>query len=85
MTGQNQAVVRIGVSDRQILVCLSETGGWTAGQIARQLGYSNVRSEAQRIGHHLRQLEGRGLVGRLDDRAPVAWVRTSAGTGAINV
>jgi DNA-binding MarR family transcriptional regulator len=30
-------------ADHRILVCLSEQGGWTAGEIARQMGYTKPK------------------------------------------
>ena len=75
---------KLGCADYRLLICLSEHGGWTAGEVARQMGYTNVRSEAQIIRRDLIRMESLGLVGRLDDNKPVAWVRTKAGTEMVN-
>jgi hypothetical protein len=77
-------VPKPGTADRRLLSCLSETGGWTAGQIARHMGYTRVRSHAQIIRRDLLHMEALGWVGRLDDKPPTAWVRTKKGTEAIN-
>jgi predicted ArsR family transcriptional regulator len=69
---------------RRVLVCLSEHGGWTAGEIARQMGYTNARRHGQIIRRELLRMESVGWVGRLDDNAPVAWVRTPLGTEMMN-
>lgn len=64
-----------------ILCSLSEAGGWTSGQIARGLGhYSDTRKHGAIIRSRLLEMERRGWVGRLDEKAPVAWVRTPVGT-----
>lgn len=76
---------RLGHSDFRLLCCLSENGGWTSGQLARQMGYPNVGSEAHLIRRDLLRMEALGWVGRLDEKRPVCWVRMRAGTEAMNV
>lgn len=75
---------KLGHADHRLLVCLSEQGGWTAGEIARHMGYTNVRSEAQLLRRDLIRMEALGWVGKLDSNKPVAWVRTPIGTEALN-
>ena len=75
---------KLGYGDFKVLLCLSEKGGWTAGQIARQMGHRNVRSHAQIIRHALIRMQALGWVGKLDDNQSVAWVRTKAGTEAMS-
>jgi hypothetical protein len=75
---------KLGHADSRLLSSLSESGGWTAGQIARQLGYSNVRSYAQILRRDLLRMETLGWVAKLDDNAPTAWVRTAKGTEDLN-
>jgi hypothetical protein len=77
-------VPKLGHADRRLLSCLSEGGGWTAGQIARHMGYAHVRSQSQIIRRDLLRMEALGWVARLDDKTPTAWVRTQKGTEAIN-
>lgn len=55
--------------DRRILLCMSERGGWTPGEIARQMGRDNVRKHGQIIRYQLLRLEQMGWAGRLDGKA----------------
>lgn len=70
---------------RDILAALDERGGFLSRDVGKVVWPSmspRTRSQAARM--HCEELERRGLVGRLDDEKPVAWVRTSrrnAGAG----
>jgi len=81
MTDQS---TKLGHADHRLLICLSEDGGWTAGEIAKHMGYLNVRSHAQILRRDLLRMEALGWVGKLDDNKPTAWIRTPAGTEALN-
>lgn len=76
--------MKLGHLDHRLLVCISEAGGWTAGGIAQRMGYTNVRSNAQIIRRDLLRMEALGWVAKLDDKKPTMWVRTLAGTAALN-
>lgn len=81
-----EPVRRPSHSERRLLATLDEKNGWTAGQIARQLGYINLRTRAQLLSRELRRLSANpGWVCQIDDQKPAAWVRTPAGTEAMNV
>ena len=66
---------------RQALIHLDTRAGTTAGRIAIDVG---MGSSAQGLRAPLRDMERWGWVRRLDDQAPVAWLRTEAGTEALN-
>lgn len=75
---------KLGDFDCRLLACLSERGGWTTGQIARQMGYTNTRSGAQILRRDLIRMQALGWIGQLDDKKPTAWVRTPSGSEALN-
>lgn len=77
-------MTKLDHADHRLLVSLTEAGGWTAGEIARHMGYSNVRSAAQILRRDLVRMEALGWVAKLDSNMPVAWVRTLAGTEVLN-
>lgn len=79
------AVRKISDPDFRLLLYLAENDGWTAGQIAQQMDCENPRRAGARIRLDLLRMEKLGWVERLDDRSPTAWVRTPAGTEAMNV
>ena len=80
----SEAPARPDHHERAILLTLSCSGGWTAGQIARGMGHQDARKHGAIIRHRLLDMEKCGWVGRLDDAKPTAWVRTTQGTEAIN-
>lgn len=59
-------------------VC-SDNSGFCTGDIAnligRQPGHESNQQHSALIGRELRALEKAGLVGRLDDKKPVVWVK----------
>ena len=72
----------IGFTRERILRVLHEYGGFTSGQVARKLGYQDIRSSTQILRRDLLAMERDGLVRRIDDLSPTAWQRTAAGTAA---
>jgi hypothetical protein len=67
--------------ENEILLVLSEVGGFTTGQIARKVsGGSNPRRDTQLVRQVLLRLESACLVKKMDDQKPVAWSRTEAGS-----
>lgn len=75
-------------SEIAILRALDESGGFTIRDISRntsQWRYCNFNMHARSgaIKSELIDMSKRGLVARLDDLKPVAWVRTAAGTKAL--
>lgn len=66
---------------RQALLVLDTRSGMTAGSIAAEIG---MGCRPQRLAAPLRDMERWGWVTRLDDERPVAWMRTAAGTEALN-
>lgn len=71
-------------SDFRLLSALGTGGGRTAGEVARRVGYTNVRRFSQIIRLDLLRMEEKGWVARLDDKKPSTWVRTPAGTKVMN-
>jgi len=73
-------------SEREILSCLSEDGGFTTGQVSRlafiSYGMTNRRARGHAIRGWLLEMKSRGLVEFLDDQKPVCWKRTPAGSAA---
>lgn len=63
-----------------LLSALSEVGAFTTVDACRAAGLPAGRSEAARRRLDLIHLERGGLVRRLDDKSPTAWLRTPAGT-----
>lgn len=61
---------------RKVLTVLDSDGGFTTGDIAKQVkpqfGH-NARTHSGAVRSWLLQLETAGLVARLDDQKPVCW------------
>jgi len=66
--------------DYRILDELSEVGGLTAAHLAFVIHGERTRSHIALMVRSLQLLSGKGMVTRLDDEKPIAWVRTPAGT-----
>lgn len=73
----------IDATERQILQALSEREGWGIREMPRDFGPRAHWS--QWATSRLRRLEKAGLVARMDAEKPIAWVRTAAGTAAVEV
>lgn len=69
--------------DIAILSELAEDASFCTAEIDVQVVPWNRRSNSQVVLRRLKSLELRGLVARLDDEKPVAWVRAKAGTDAL--
>lgn len=73
------------IHDFKILSALAEDGGFTALAISDRSGVGDgsgrMRSGAMRS--WLTLLEARGLAARMDDQRPICWIRTPAGTAAL--
>lgn len=70
-----------------VLKALDEDGGFLTGEVAARLslvGYDNGHQRGAAVRSWLIGLRSRGLVAELDDKKPVCWIRTSAGTAALN-
>lgn len=75
-------------TERKILTVLDERGGAKTGLVAKRvprsaLNTNDPRRHTTTVRWFLLGLFGRGLVAHLDDQKPVCWVRTAAGTAAI--
>lgn len=69
--------------NKKILAAMAEDGGFTALSIADRSGLpssGNGRMRSGAMRSWLSLLEGCGLVRKMDDLKPIAWVRTPAGT-----
>lgn len=77
--------MRVGSTDRGILIALDEDGGFSVKHLANRVGRwsLNNRRNSGVLANYLRDLERRGLVAKLDDQRPIAWKRTAAGTEAL--
>jgi hypothetical protein len=71
--------------DFKILSALAEDGGFTALAIADRsgVGDGNGRMRSGAMRSWLALLEARGLVAKMDDQKPICWIRTPAGTAAL--
>lgn len=76
--------------DRAILACLSETGGFLTARVATLmrergigLGTHSPRIQSAHIRQDLLRLKRAGLVTEMDGDKPVCWIRTKAGTAAL--
>lgn len=73
----------------KLLRALAEVGGVTTGRLselawgARFIGRKGKRIQSAWARGDLLRLEGMGFVRRMDDLKPVCWIRTVAGTAAI--
>lgn len=74
-----------GSHDLKILSALAEDGGFTALAVADRadLGSGNGRMRSGAMRSWLSLLEARGLVAKMDDLKPICWIRTPAGTAAL--
>lgn len=70
--------------EQSILDCLSATGAETVSALRDRTAYAHYNARSQSTLHTavLKQLEARGLVRRLDDQKPIAWLRVDAPQGA---
>ncbi len=69
---------------RRILAALKEDGGFDTGHVASRVGAgSSKRRRSQLMRVDLLRLQALGWVRPMDDQKPICWVRTSAGTMAI--
>ena len=69
--------------ERPILMALSEDSGRLTGQIANTFSSPfrrSLRQHSSDVRAWLIEMEKRGLVKRLDDQNPVAWMRTKRGS-----
>lgn len=74
-------------SSLEILKVLSESGGFTTGQVSKLANFSwggNARQKSGAVRSWLNQLMREGYVRLLDDQKPTCWCRTPEGTAAIN-
>lgn len=72
---------------RHLLSALSESGGSTTGMARIDSGAwegEDTKKAAQEVRLMLLDLEKVGYVTKLDDQKPVCWLRTNAGTLALN-
>jgi hypothetical protein len=69
---------------RRILDFLDALGGSLTGDIARNT-IGRGRRESAEMRQHLLTLELRGWVEPADDKKPVVWCRTKAGTEALKL
>jgi hypothetical protein len=79
---------KITDAERKILLALDEDGGRKTGYVAREIDawrwtITGGRSFSLEIGSQLKALMDRGLVAHLDAQKPVCWLRTPAGTAAM--
>ena len=71
--------------EREILECLSETGGFLTRRVAQNVRFFgiNKHQHSGAVRAWLMNLKKRGLVDYLDDQKPVCWKRTQAGSKAL--
>lgn len=71
--------------DRRILSVLDDIGAFTTAQVAGQLPLigHNRRIHSSWVRRYLLDLQRRGLIEAADDKKPVIWRRTQAGTAVI--
>lgn len=71
----------------ELLAVLTEQGGFTTGRVSKAAKISycsdNARARSGAVRAALDNLKVMGLVDFLDDQKPVCWVRTPAGTAAL--
>ena len=82
---ENLPATHIDATERGILLALSETTGWGIREM-RDCCLSDRGPRAhwsQWASSRLRRLEKAGLVARMDDEKPIAWLRTKAGSAAV--
>lgn len=81
--------MRVHLDDRDyaLLKALSEDGGFTTGHVAERAGINfgglNRRMRSGAVRSWLMNLKRAGLVDFLDGEKPVCWIRTAAGTAAL--
>jgi hypothetical protein len=73
----------LGRRDYLILDKLAEDGGFTTRHVARNAWTSCDRRGSAECRQALLYLQREGYVAPLDDQKPVAWVRTTKGTEAL--
>lgn len=69
----------------KLLAALTEDGGFTTRDAARRAGIQPGPIASAWVRQDLLYMEKVGLVSRLDDQKPTAWVRTPLGTEAITL
>lgn len=73
--------------DRKILKALADDSGCTTLTVAARAGITYGRGNGRMMSGAMRSwltlLERRGLVAKMDDQKPICWIRTAAGTAAL--
>lgn len=66
--------------EQSILDCLSTNGADTVSALRGRTAYAHFDARSQATVHTalLKKLEARGLVRRLDNEKPIAWLRVDA-------
>ena len=74
----------LDINDIRLLRALGTLGGMPSRDaVVIAFGSTNLRSKSQLATRALKSMELAGLVTRQDERSPIAWIRTEAGTKAL--